>query len=123
MKFFAKEGLPVYPTIAPNAGMTSPKSTAGTIAQGKMCREYTPLIYATLGTVADMRTGAYASGGIECERLHMAYARMAHCCNVPFGGYIVLTNSKLSDAQLATRLACLVLRACWLARICSTSVA
>ena len=53
--------MPVYPTIVPNAGLTSPKFTAGTIAQGKMCREDTPLIYATLGTVANMHTGAYAS--------------------------------------------------------------
>jgi trimethylamine--corrinoid protein Co-methyltransferase len=85
-------------------------SMAGTIAQGnaeflaaatlmQMCREGTPLIYATLGTVADMRTGAYASGGIECGMLHMAYAQMAHFYNVPCGGYVGLTNSKLNDAQ------------------------
>jgi len=108
--FFAKEGLPVYPTIVPNAGLTSPMSMAGTIAQGnaeflaaatlmQMCREGTPLIYATLGTVADMRTGAYASGGIECGMLHMAYAQMAHFYNVPCGGYVGLTNSKVNDAQ------------------------
>jgi len=108
--FFAKEGLPVYPTIVPNAGLTSPMSMAGTIAQGdaeflaaatlmQMCKEGTPLIYATLGTVADMRTGAYASGGIECGMLHMAYAQMAQFYNVPCGGYIGLTNSKLNDAQ------------------------
>ena len=108
--FFVKEGLPVYPTIVPNAGLTSPMSMAGTIAQGnaeflaaatlmQMCREGTPLIYATLGTVADMRTGAYASGGIECGMLHMAYAQMAHFYNVPCGGYVGLTNSKLNDAQ------------------------
>jgi len=108
--YFAKEGLPVYPTIVPNAGLTSPMSMAGTIAQGnaeflaaatlmQMCKEGTPLIYATLGTVADMRTGAYASGGIECGMLHMAYAQMAHFYNVPCGGYIGLTNSKQNDAQ------------------------
>ena len=108
--YFAKEGLPVYPTIVPNAGLTSPMSIAGTVAQGnaeflaagtlmQMCKEGTPLIYATLGTVADMRTGAYASGGIECGMLHMAYAQMAHFYNVPCGGYIGLTNSKLNDAQ------------------------
>lgn len=108
--FFVKEGLPVYPTIVPNAGLTSPMSMAGTIAQGnaeflaaatlmQMVKEGTPLIYATLGTVADMRTGAYASGGIECGMLHMAYAQMARFYNVPCGGYIGLTNSKVNDAQ------------------------
>jgi trimethylamine--corrinoid protein Co-methyltransferase len=108
--FFAQEGLPVYPTIVPNAGLTSPMSLAGTVAQGnaeflaaatlmQMVREGTQLIYATLPTVADMRTGAYASGGIECGMLHMAHAQMAHFYNVPCGGYIGLTNSKINDAQ------------------------
>ena len=108
--YFAEEGLPVYPTIVPNAGLTSPMSLAGTVAQGnaeflaaatlmQMVKEGTPLIYATLPTVADMRTGAYASGGIECGMLHMAHAQMAHFYNVPCGGYVGLTNSKVNDAQ------------------------
>jgi trimethylamine--corrinoid protein Co-methyltransferase len=108
--YFAKEGLPVYPTIVPNAGLTSPMSMAGTLAQGnaeflatatlmQMVKEGTPLIYATLATVADMRTGAYTSGGIECGMLHMAFAQIAHFYNVPCGGYIGLTNSKVNDAQ------------------------
>lgn len=108
--FFAKEGLPVYPTIVPNAGLTSPMSMSGTLVQGnaeflsalmltQMTREGTPTIYATLGTVADMRTGAYTSGAIECGMLHMAFAQMAHFYHVPCGGYIGLTNSKLLDAQ------------------------
>jgi trimethylamine--corrinoid protein Co-methyltransferase len=108
--FFSEQGLPVYPTIVPNAGLTSPMSLAGTVAQGnaeflaaavlmQMVREGTSLIYATLPTVADMRTGAYASGGIECGILHMAHAQMAHYYNVPSGGYVGLTNSKINDAQ------------------------
>lgn len=108
--FFARQGLPVYPTIVPNAGLTSPMSMAGTLAQGnaeflsalmlmQMTKEGTPTIYATLGTVADMRSGAYTSGAIECGMLHMAYAQMARFYNVPCGGYVGLTNSKLNDAQ------------------------
>ncbi|NOT05664.1 MAG: trimethylamine methyltransferase [Anaerolineales bacterium] len=108
--YFASEGLPVYPTIVPNAGLTSPMSMAGTLAQGnaeflatatlmQMVKEGTPTIYATLATVADMRTGAYTSGGIECGMLHMAFAQIAHFYNVPCGGYIGLTNSKVNDAQ------------------------
>ena len=108
--FFASQGLPVYPTIVPNAGLTSPMSMAGTLAQGnaeflsalmlmQMTKEGTPTIYATLGTVADMRSGAYTSGGIECGMLHMAFAQMARFYNIPAGGYVGLTNSKLNDAQ------------------------
>jgi trimethylamine--corrinoid protein Co-methyltransferase len=110
LMFFVEERLPVYPTIVPNAGLTSPMSLAGTLAQGnaeflaaavlmQMVREGTPLIYATLPTIADLRTGAYASGGIECGILFMAHTQMAHFYNVPSGGYIGLTNSKINDAQ------------------------
>jgi trimethylamine--corrinoid protein Co-methyltransferase len=108
--YFASEGLPVYPTIVPNAGLTSPMSMAGTLVQGnaeylatvalmQMVKEGTPTIYATLATVADMRSGAYTSGAIECGMLHMAFAQIARFYNVPCGGYIGLTNSKLNDAQ------------------------
>ena len=108
--YFAENKLPVYPSIVPNAGLTSPMSMTGTLAQGnaeflaaavlmQMAQEGTPLIYATLPTVADMRTGAYASGGIECGMLHMGCAQMAHFYNVPSGGYIGLTNAKINDAQ------------------------
>lgn len=108
--FFAGEGLPVYPTIVPNAGLTSPMSMAGTLVQGnaeylatvtlmQMVKEGTPTIYATLATVADMRSGAYTSGAIECGMLHMAFAQIARFYNVPCGGYVGLTNSKLNDAQ------------------------
>ena len=108
--FFASEGLPVYPTIVPNAGLTSPMSIAGTLAQGnaeflsalvlmQMVKAGTPTIYATLGTVADMRSGAYTSGAIECGMLHMAFAQMARFYNVPAGGYVGLTNAKINDAQ------------------------
>ncbi len=108
--FFAEQDLPVYGSYVPNAGLTSPMTLAGTVAQcnaeylaavvlAEMVRPGTPQIYATLPTVADMRTGAYASGGIECGLLHMACAQMARFYNVPYGGYIGLTNSKVNDAQ------------------------
>jgi trimethylamine---corrinoid protein Co-methyltransferase len=108
--YFASEGLPVYPTIVPNAGLTSPMSMAGTLVQGnaeylatcvlmQMVKEGTPTIYATLATVADMRSGAYTSGAIECGMLHMAFAQLARFYNVPCGGYIGLTNAKINDAQ------------------------
>lgn len=108
--YFSEKGLPVYPSIVPNGGLTSPMSMAGTLAQGnaeflaaavmmQMAREGAPTIYATLPTIADMRMGAYASGGIECGMLHMAFAQMARFYNVPSGGYIGLTNSKINDAQ------------------------
>ncbi len=108
--YLVEEGLPVYGSIVPNAGLTAPLSLSGALAQGnaeflalatlmQMIRPGAPLIYATLPTVADMRSGAYASGAIETGMLHMAHAQMARFYNVPCGGYIGLTNAKINDAQ------------------------
>jgi trimethylamine--corrinoid protein Co-methyltransferase len=106
----AKMGLPVYGTIVPNAGMTSPMSLLGSLTMGNA--EYLSLaflmqaikpgsgvIYAVLSTVADMRNGDYAPGAIETGLLHMGHSEMARYYNVPSGGYIGLTNSQSNDVQ------------------------
>jgi trimethylamine--corrinoid protein Co-methyltransferase len=108
--YLTEKGLPVYGTIVPNAGLTSPMSLLGTLTMGnaeflalscliQMIRPGAPLIYAVLSTVADLRTGAYASGGIETGILQMGHTMMARFYNVPSGGYIGLTNAQTTDAQ------------------------
>ncbi|MBM2842796.1 MAG: trimethylamine:corrinoid methyltransferase [Anaerolineales bacterium] len=108
--FFTEQGLPCYPTIVPNAGLTSPLTLLGTLTQGnaeflaaavleQMVRPGKETIYASLPTVADMRTGAYAPGAIETGILFIGTAQMARFYNVPCGGYIGLTNAKVNDAQ------------------------
>lgn len=108
--YFTERQLPNYATIVPNGGMSSPLTLLGTLAQGnaeflawstlmQMVRPQTPLIYSSLSTLADMRRGNYAPGAIETGMLHMGHAQMARFYNVPSGGYIGLTNSKLNDAQ------------------------
>jgi len=110
LMFYAERGLPHYGTVVPNAGLTSPLTLTSTIAQGnaevlaqtvltQMSRPGTPMIYQTLPTVGDMRTGAYSPGAIETGLLLMGFAQMARYYNVPSGGYVGLTNSKVSDAQ------------------------
>ena len=47
----------------------------------------------------DTKSGAYASGGIECGILNMALAQIAKYYQVPYGDYIGLTNSTLCDVQ------------------------
>ena len=110
LMFYTEQGLPSHSTVVPNAGLTSPMTLVSTLAQGnaeflsmaalmQMTRPGTPLIYSSLSTVGDMRSGAYAPGGVECGMLNMAHAQMAKFYNVPCSGYIGLTNSKLNDAQ------------------------
>jgi trimethylamine--corrinoid protein Co-methyltransferase len=108
--FFNEQQLPSYFSIVPNAGLTSPLTMVGTLAQNnaeflaaavlaQMVNPGGELIYSTLPTVADMRSGAYSPGAIETGILHMGCAQMAEFYNIPAGGYIGLTNAKINDAQ------------------------
>lgn len=108
--FFKEQGLPSYFSIVPNSGLTSPLTLVGTLAQNnaeflaaavlsQMIHPGSELIYSSLPTVADLRTGAYSPGAIETGILHMGCAQMARFYNIPSGGYIGLTNSKINDAQ------------------------
>jgi trimethylamine--corrinoid protein Co-methyltransferase len=107
---FAQEQLPSYSYVVPNAGVTAPLTLLGALAQCnaeflanallvQMTRPGTPLIYQVLPTVADMRTGAYATGGIETGILVMGCAQMARYYNVPCGALVGLPNAKINDAQ------------------------
>lgn len=107
---FSEKDLPSYFSIVPNAGLTSPLTLLGTLAQcnaeflaaGVLTEMICPgkeVLYSTLPTVADMRSGAYSPGAIETGILHMGCAQMARFYNIPSGGYIGLTNSKVNDAQ------------------------
>jgi len=108
--YLTENKLPVYGTIVPNGGVTAPMTLIGTLASGnaeflalsvlqQMIQPGTPLIYAVLSTVADMRTGSYTPGAIETGILQMAHSQMAYFYNVPSGGYIGLTNAHTNDAQ------------------------
>jgi len=108
--YLTGRGLPCYTTVVPNAGLTSPMTLPGTLVVGnaeflaitcyqQMVKEGTPVIYASLPTVADMRTGGYAPGAIETGILAMAQAQLARFYGVPSGGYIGLTNAHGNDAQ------------------------
>jgi len=110
MIYLTERDLPCYATVAPNAGMTAPMTLLGTLTLGnaeflavailkQMVKPQSPNIYASLSTVADMRTGSYAPGGIETGILQMAHSQMAHFYNVPSGGYIGLSGAHCNDAQ------------------------
>ena len=110
LMFFAENGITAYGTVAPMGGLSTPMTLAGmltimnaewlaaaTLAQ--MTRPGTSLIYNFLPVFADMRDGAYAPGAIEIGMMNSAVCQMGRFYNVPSGGYLGLTNSKVSDAQ------------------------
>ena len=110
LMYFAEKGITAYGTIAPMGGLSTPLTLPGmmvimnaewlaaaTLAQ--MSRAGTAQIYNFLPVFADMRDGAYAPGAIEIGMMNSAVCQMARFYNVPAGGYLGLTNSKLADAQ------------------------
>ncbi len=110
LMFFAENNITAYGTVAPMGGLSTPMSLPGmltlmnaewlaaaTLAQ--MSKPGTAQIYNFLPVFADMRDGAYAPGAIEIGMMNSAVCQMARFYNVPSGGYLGLTNSKLSDAQ------------------------
>lgn len=110
MMYFAENNITAYGTIAPMGGLSTPLSLPGmltimnaewlavaTLAQ--MSKPGTAHIYNFLPVFADMRDGAYAPGAIEIGMMNAAVCQMARFYNVPAGGYLGLTNSKVCDAQ------------------------
>ncbi len=110
MMYFAEKGLTAYGTIAPMGGLSTPLSLPGMLtimnaewlAVATLCQMTKPgteQIYNFLPVFADMRDGAYAPGAIEIGMMNSAVCQMARLYDVPAGGYLGLTNSKVADAQ------------------------
>jgi trimethylamine--corrinoid protein Co-methyltransferase len=110
LMFYAEHDITAYGTVAPMGGLSTPLTLAGmltlmnaewlaaaTLAQ--MSKPGTSQLYNFLPVFADMRDGAYASGAIEIGMMNSAVCAMARFYDVPAGGYLGLTNSKISDAQ------------------------
>jgi len=110
LMYFAENDITAYGTIAPMGGLSTPLTLSGmlvtmnaewlaaaTLAQ--MSKPGTAQIYNFLPVFADMRDGAYAPGAIEIGMMNSAVCQMARFYNVPGGGYLGLTNSKVADAQ------------------------
>jgi trimethylamine---corrinoid protein Co-methyltransferase len=107
---YTEWGVPSFGAIVPNAGLTSPLTLLGTLAQCtaeflaetvlvQMVRAGTPRVFDALPTAADMRTVAYAPGAIETGILTMGCAQMARYYQVPCAAFVGSTNAKLNDAQ------------------------
>jgi trimethylamine--corrinoid protein Co-methyltransferase len=107
---FAERGIPSQGVVTPNGGVSAPLSLLATLAVAnaeflaqsalvQMSRPGTPILYDALPTVSDMRTGAYAPGGMETGILCMGCAQMARYYGVPSAGFAGLTNAKVNDAQ------------------------
>jgi|TARA_B110000261_G_scaffold22571_2_gene23693 trimethylamine--corrinoid protein Co-methyltransferase len=106
----AENDITAYGTVCPMGGLSTPLSLTGMLTMmnaewlaaavlAQMSKPGTAQIYNFLPVFADMRDGAYAAGAIEVGMMTSAACQMARFYNVPSGGYLGLTNSKINDAQ------------------------
>jgi len=110
LMFFAENDATSYGTVCPMGGISTPMSLVGMLTLmnaewlaaavlAQMSKPGTGQIYNFLPVFADMRDGAYSPGAIEVGMMTSAVSQMARFYNVPSGGYLGLTNSKVNDAQ------------------------
>jgi len=90
----AKAGIPVVAMSAPIAGITSPVTLSGTIAQTNaenlaslvLCqagRKGAPFVYSSDSSPADMKTGSIDYGGIEAPLMHIGCGQMGRHYGLP----------------------------------------
>ncbi|MEW6266054.1 MAG: trimethylamine methyltransferase family protein [Thermodesulfobacteriota bacterium] len=105
-----KYGVPAALSAAPMAGLTSPLTMAGTLAQLHaeqlagiaLCQIYAPgapVLYGGIPGTANMRSMSYQGGVIEFGMMNAAIAQLAHFIKVPNYNSSGLSDSKIPDAQ------------------------
>jgi trimethylamine--corrinoid protein Co-methyltransferase len=110
LEVFAERGQPVI--IAPEcqAGATAPASLAGLLVQqnaevlsavcvAELVKPGAPVLYGTVSTVMDMRTGNIALGAVEAGLINAATAQIARYYGLPCRGTGGATEAKVPDLQ------------------------
>lgn len=107
-----KYKMPAMVSSAALAGASAPVTLAGTLAQinaenlaavvlYQIVGPGTPIIYGTISSNIDMKTGVPAYGSPECGLINAAVVQIAHSYNMPFFGTAGITDSKAADEQAA----------------------
>jgi len=107
---YAKYRQPVLIAPEAQAGVTAPVTLAGLLAQqnaeilsgiviAELANPGAPVIYGTVSTVMDMKTGNIALGAVEAGLINVATAQLAHYYGLPSRGTGGTTDSKIPDIQ------------------------
>lgn len=111
---FAKHGLPLAFSPEIQGGATGPATLAGILVQqnaeilsGIVIAQFaadskrrSPVIYGTVSSIFDMRTGVFVLGTAECGLINVASAQLGHYYGLPVRGTAGVTDSKTLDAQM-----------------------
>lgn len=110
LRVFAEHGQPVIVAPECQAGATAPASLAGLLVQqnaevlsaicvAELVKPGAPVLYGTVSTVMDMRTGNIALGAVEAGLINAATAQLAHYYGLPCRGTGGATEAKTPDLQ------------------------
>ncbi len=110
MMVYARAGQPVMINSIAIQGATAPVTLAGALALQnaeilagivltQLCREGTPVVYASGSSNVDMRSGAFCVGSPEMAMNNALAAQMARFYRIPSRGAGALTDAMLPDAQ------------------------
>jgi trimethylamine:corrinoid methyltransferase-like protein len=106
----ADYGQPLAMSPEAIAGATAPVTLAGLLAQenaailayitlAQIYRPGTPVLYGTVSTIANMRSGTVALGAVETGLITAGAAQMARHYGIPCRSVGATTESKLEDVQ------------------------
>ncbi|MBW2148982.1 MAG: trimethylamine methyltransferase family protein [Deltaproteobacteria bacterium] len=109
----ARMGAPMIIGSEPQAGTTGPCTLAGTlllnvaetlagIVLAQVIQPGIPVMYGNVSSIADMRSGLFASGAVELGVMNVAMNQMARYYGLPTYSTGGMSDSKLSDAQSGT---------------------
>lgn len=107
---YAKYRQPMVYAPEAISGASAPATLAGVLVQqnaevlsgimvSQLTNPGTPVLYGTVSTVMDMKTGATALGGPEVGLLNLATAQLARYYGLPSRGTGGNTDSKVADIQ------------------------
>jgi trimethylamine--corrinoid protein Co-methyltransferase len=107
---YARAGQPVMINSIAIQGATAPVTLSGALALqnaeilagiviAQLCREGTPVVYASGSSNVDMRTGAFCVGSPEMAVNNALAAQMARYYRIPSRGAGALTDAMRPDAQ------------------------
>lgn len=107
---YAGYGLPVIISPEVMAGATGPVTFAGSLVQHNaevLCgvalvqavNPGNPVVYGTVSSIMDMKTGSFAHGAIEHGMWNIATAQMARFYGIPSRGNAGFSDSKVLDMQ------------------------
>lgn len=118
----AENGLPISISGVPMAGSSGPVTMAGNltlthaevmagITISQLLYPGTPVLYGGFPVRADMQTGLFLVGAIECAMMNAAIHQLARYIKIPNCSSCGMSESKIPDAQASWESAMLILTA------------